>query len=94
MHHFSKTPTPFSGLKKALKKFPDWQKLKDCGNSSNTKSEAALFVSRHNSKELSVKCFRCNKSGHKKNSCTVKQCSICKKFGHNESKFFRKSKVV
>ena len=26
-------------------------------------------------------------------SCTVKQCSLCKKFGHNESKCFRKSKM-
>ena len=28
-----------------------------------------------------------------KNSCTVKQCFICKKFGHNESKCFQKSKL-
>ena len=38
VHDFSKTPTPFSALKKALKSFADSQKLKDCGNSSNTKS--------------------------------------------------------
>ena len=93
MHDFSKTPTPFSDLKKALKNFADSQKLKDCGNSSNTKSEAALFVSRDNSKKFSGKCFRCNKGGHLKSSCTVKQCSICKKFGHNESKCFQKSKL-
>ena len=64
VHDFSKSPTPFSDLKKALKKFADSQKLKNCGNSSNTKSEAALFVSRDNSKKFSGKCFRCNKSGH------------------------------
>ena len=93
VHDFSKTPTPFSDLKKALKNFADSQKLKDCGNSSNTKSEAALFVSRENSKKFSGKCFRCNKSGHMKSSCTVKQCSFCKKFGHNESKCFQKSKL-
>ena len=29
-----------------------------------------------------------------KSSCTVKQCSFCKKFGHNESKCFQKSKLV
>ena len=28
-----------------------------------------------------------------KNTCTVKQCCICKKFGHNESKCFQKSKL-
>ena len=28
-----------------------------------------------------------------KSSCTVKQCSICKKFGHIESKCFQKSKL-
>ena len=77
VHDFSKTPTPFSDLKKALKNFADSQKLKDCGNSSNTKSEAALFVWRDNSKNFSGKCFRCNKSGHMKSSCTVKQCSFC-----------------
>ena len=93
VHGFSKTPTPFSDLKKALKIFADSQKLKDCGNSSNTKSEASLFVSRDNSKKFSGKCFRCNKSGHMKSSCTIKQCSICKKFRHNESKCFKKSKL-
>ena len=67
--------------------------MTDCGNLSNTPSEAALFVSRGNSKKCSGKCFRCNKSGHMKNSCTVKQCSFCKKFGHNESKCFQKSKL-
>ena len=93
VHDFSKTPTPFSDLKKALKNFADSQKLKDCGNSSNTKSEAALFVSRDNSKKFSGKCFCCNKSGHMKSSCTVKQCSFRKKFGHNESNCFQKSKL-
>ena len=67
--------------------------MKDCGNSSNTKSEAALFVSRDNCKKFSGKCFRCNKSGHMKSSCTVKQCSICEMFGHNESKCFQKSQL-
>ena len=94
VHNFSKSPTPISDLKKALNNSADSQKLKDCGNSSNTKSEAALFVSRDNSKKFSGKCFRCNKGGHMKSSCTVKQCSFCKKFGHNESKCFRKSKLV
>ena len=28
-----------------------------------------------------------------KNTCTVKQCCICTKFGHNESKCFQKSKL-
>ena len=93
VHDFSKTPTPFSDLKKALKNFADSQKLKDCGNSSNTKSEAALFVSRDNSKKFSGKCFHCNKSGHMKSSYTVKQCTFCKTFGHNESKCFQKSKL-
>ena len=93
VHDFSKTPTPFPDLKKALKNIADSQKLKNCGNSSNTKSEAALSVSRDNSKKVSGKCFRCNKSGHMKSSCTVKQCSFCKKFGHNESKCFQKSKL-
>ena len=91
VHDFSKTPTPFSDLKKALENFADSQKLKDCGNSSNTKSEAALSVSRDNSKKFSGKCFRCNKSGHMKSSFTVKQCSFCKKLGHNEC--FQKSKL-
>ena len=49
MHDFSNTPTPFSDLKRALKNFEDPQKLKDCGNSSNAKSEAELFVLRDNS---------------------------------------------
>ena len=93
VHDFSKTPTPFSDLKKALKNFADSQKFKDCGNTSNTNSEAALFVSRDNSKKFSGKCFRCNKSGHMKSSCTVKQCSFCKKFRHNESECFQKSKL-
>ena len=93
VHDFSKAPTPFSDLKKALKKFADSQKLKDCVNSSNNKSEAALFVSRHNSQKFSGKCFHCNKSGHMKSSCIVKKCSICKKFGLNESKCFQKSKL-
>ena len=93
VHDFSKTLTPFSDLKKALKNFADRHKLKDCGNSSNTESEAALFVSRDNSKKFSGKCFRCNKSGQMKRSCTVKQCSICKTFGQNESKCFQKSKL-
>ena len=31
VHDFSKTPTPFFDLKKALKNFADSQKLKDCG---------------------------------------------------------------
>ena len=90
---FSKTPTPFSDLKKALRNFADSQKLKDCGNSSNSKSEAALFVSRDISKKFSGKCFRCSKSGQRKSSCTVKQCYFCKKFGPNESKCFHKSKL-
>ena len=94
VHDFSKTSTPFSDMKKALKNFADSQKLKDCGNSSNTKSEAALFVSPDISKNFSGKCFRCNRSGHMKSSCTVKHCSICKKFGHNESKCVQKSKLV
>ena len=94
VHDFLKTPTPFSDLKKSLKNFADSQKLKDCGNSSITKSEAALFVSRDNSKKFSRKRSRCNKSGHLKSSCTVKQCFICKKFGHNESKCFQKTKLV
>ena len=89
VHFFSKTPTPFFDLKKALKNFADSQNLKDCGNSSNTKSEAALFVSRDNSKKFSGKCFSCNKSGHMKSSCTVKQCSFCKNFGQNECSVFR-----
>ena len=93
VHDLSKIPTPFSDLKKALKDFADWQELKGCGNSSNTKSEGAFLVSRVNFKELFGKCFRCNKSGHRKTSCTVKQVSICKKFGHNESRCFRKSKL-
>ena len=93
VHDFSKTPSPFSDSKKALKNFADSQKLKDCCKSSNIESEAALFVSRDNSKISSDKCSCCNKSGHMKNSCTVKQCSICKKFGHNESKCFQKSKL-
>ena len=93
MLDFSKTHTPFSDLKKALKTFADSQKLKDYGNSSNTKSKAALFLLRDNSEKFSGKCFRCNKSGHMKYSCTVKQCSFCKKFGHNESKCFQKSKL-
>ena len=80
-------------MKKALKKFADSQKLKDCGNSSNTKSEAALFVWRDIPKKSSGKCFPCNKSGHMKSSCTVKQCSFCKKFGHTESECFQKSKL-
>ena len=54
MHDFSKNPIPFSNLKNALKNFLDSQKLKDCGNSSNTKSEAALFLSRDNSKIFSI----------------------------------------
>ena len=58
VHDFSKTPTPFSDLKEALENFANSQNLKDCGNSSSTKSEAALFVSRDNSKKLSGKCFR------------------------------------
>ena len=90
VHDFSKTPTPFSDFKKALKNFADSQKLKDCGNASITKSEAELFVSQDISKRFSGKCFRCNKSGHMKSSCTVKQCSLCKKFGHNETKCFQK----
>ena len=89
MHDFSKTPTPFFDLKKALKNFADSQKLKDCGNSSNTKSEAALFVSRDNSKKVSDICFRCIKCGHMKNSCTVKQCSICKKLDTMNLSVFR-----
>ena len=93
MHDFSKSPTPFSDLKKSHKKFADSQKLIDCGKSSNTTSEAALFVSRDKSKKFSGKCSRCNKSGHMKSSCTVKQCSICKKFGHKESKCCQKSKL-
>ena len=93
VHGFSKTPTPFSDLKKALKNFANFQKLKDCGNSSETKSEAALFVSRDNSEKFSGNCFRCNKSGHIKMSCTVKECSICKEFGEKESKCFQKSKM-
>ena len=93
VHDFSKNPIPFPDLKKSLKKFADPQNLKDWGNSSNTKSEEALFVSRDNSKKFSGKCFRCNKSGHMKSSCTVQQSSICKKFGHNESKCFQKSKL-
>ena len=67
--------------------------MKDCCNSSNTKSEAAFFVLRDNSKQFSGKCFPCNKGGHMKSSCTVKECSICKKFRHNESKCFQKSKL-
>ena len=93
VHGFSKAPTPFSDLKKALKDFEDSQKLKDCGNLITTKSEAALFVLRDNSKKVSGKCFRCNKSGHMKSSCTVKQCYICKKFGHNESNCIQRSKL-
>ena len=93
VHDFSKTPTPFSDWKKALKNFADSQQLKDCGNSSYTKSEAALFFEQDNSKKFSGKCFRCNKSGLMKSSCTVKQCSFCKKFGHNESECFQKSKL-
>ena len=92
MHNFSKTSTAFSDLKKLLKFFADSQKLKDWGSSSNTKSEATVFLSRDNTKKLSGKCFRCNKGGHMKSSCTVKQCSICKEFGHNEYKCFQKSK--
>ena len=87
------TPTPFSDLKKALEDCADSQKLKDCGNSSNTKSEAALFVSRDNSESFSGKCFHCNKSGHEKSSCTVKQCSFCRQFGLKEPKCFQKSKL-
>ena len=67
--------------------------MKVCGNSSNTKSEAALFVSRDNSKKYSGKGFRCNKSGQMKNFCTVEQCSVWKKFRHNESKCFQKSQL-
>ena len=94
MHDFSKTPTLLSNLKKAFNSFADSQKLKACGNSSNPKTEATLFVLRFIAKNFSRKCFRCNKSGHMKNFCTVKQCSICKKFRHNESKCFRESKLV
>ena len=90
-HDFSSSRTPFSDLKKALKNFADSQKLKDCGTTSNSKSEAALFASRGNGRKFSGKCFRCNKIGHLKSSCTVKQCSFCKKFGHSESKCFQKS---
>ena len=93
MHDFSKTLTPFSDSEKALKIFADSQKIKVCGNSSNTKSEAAFFVSRDSSKKISGKCFRCNKNWHMKSSCTVKQRSFCKKFRYTESKCFQKSKL-
>ena len=93
VHNFSSTRTPFSDLKKALKNFADSQKLKDCSTTSNSKSEAALFASRGNGKKFSGKCFRCNKIGHLKCSCTVKQCSFCKKFGHSGSNCFQKSKL-
>ena len=92
VHDFSSTRTPFSYLKKALKNFADSQKLKDCGTTSTSKPEAALFASRSNGKKFSGKCFRCNKIGHLKSTCTVKQCSFCKKFGHSEAKCFQKSK--
>ena len=90
---FSKTPVPFSDLKKALKIFADSQNLKERGNSSNTKSEAALFVSPESSKKFSGKGFRCNKSGRLKSTCNAKHCCFCKMFGHNESKCFHKSKL-
>ena len=64
VNDFSKSPTPFTDLKRALKIFADSQKLKDCLNSSNTKTEAELFVSRDYSKKLSGKCFHCNKSAN------------------------------
>ena len=89
VHDFSKTPTPFSYLKKALKIFADSQKLKDCGNSSNIKSEAALFVSRDKSKKFSGKCYRCNKSGHMERSCTVKQCSFARSLDTMSLRVFR-----
>ena len=38
-------------FEKALKKVADSQKLKDCVNSSNTKSDAALFVPREKGEE-------------------------------------------
>ena len=58
VHDFSKSPATFCDLKEALKNFADSQNFKNCGNSSKTKSEAALFVSRDNSKEFSGKYFR------------------------------------
>ena len=93
VHGFSNPPSPFFDLKKALKNFVDSQKLKDCGISSNTKSEVALFVSRDNAKKFSGKCFCWYRSGHMKKFCTPKQCSICNKFGHNGSQCVQKSKL-
>ena len=60
--------------KEALEKVADSQKLRDCANSGNNKSDAAFSVSRDNAKKFSAKYLRCNKSGHMKSSCTVKQC--------------------
>ena len=69
------------------------QRIKDCGEPSNTKSEAALFVIRDNAKKLSGICFRCNKRRHMMSCFTVEQCSICMKCGYNESKFFQESRL-
>ena len=93
MHGFSKTPNPFVDLKKALKNFSDSQNVKDCGHSSNTKSNAALFVSRDNVKKFSGECFQCYKNEHVKTLCTVNICSICNEFGHSEFECFQVSKL-
>ena len=90
---FSKTLIPFSDLNKALKCFGDPQKLKVCVSSNNSKSDTALFDSWDFVKETFGKKFRCNKCGHIKKSCKVKQGSICKKFGQCDYKCFQKSKL-
>ena len=89
VHGFSKTPTPFSDLKKALKKIADSQKLKDCGNSSNTKSEVALFVSRDNSEKFSGNCFRCKKSGHMKSSLQLNSALFARSLDTRSLSVFR-----
>ena len=87
-HDFCETAFPFSDLKKSLKCVADSQKMKDCGNWSNTKSDAALFVSPDIAEKFFGKNLRCNGSGHMTKSSTVEYCSTCKNFRQSGSKCF------
>ena len=58
VHDFSRTPTPFSDLKKALKNFSDSQKMKDCGVTRVTLSQRQRCLFR----EIILRTFLVNVS--------------------------------
>ena len=98
VHNFSKEKASFAEVKKALKNFESPRNLQ---NATASNENLALLskgtVARSSARlpeNFTGKCRRCCKSGLKQANCRVSQCKLCRRFGHEENKCFKKNPLL